>query len=193
MIIWLNGGFGSGKTQTAYELNKRIENSYVFDPEETGFFIRSNIPKETSKSDFQDHDVWRLLNNQMISYINANYSGTIIIPMTVTDENILNELTENLDIKHFTLTVTSDTLTKRLKGRGEKKSSWALKQVSRCVNSLSKESFKEHVHTDDLSIDEVVEEIARRCKINLRPDNRSILKKKIDRLKVWNAHIKLFK
>ena len=37
MIIWINGSFGSGKTQAAYELNKRIENSFVFDPENAGF------------------------------------------------------------------------------------------------------------------------------------------------------------
>lgn len=45
MILWINGAFGSGKTQTAYELNKRIPNSFVFDPEETGFFLRSNLPE----------------------------------------------------------------------------------------------------------------------------------------------------
>ncbi|MDR0635583.1 MAG: AAA family ATPase, partial [Treponema sp.] len=29
MIIWINGAFGSGKTQTAFELNRRWNNSYV--------------------------------------------------------------------------------------------------------------------------------------------------------------------
>jgi chloramphenicol 3-O-phosphotransferase len=33
MIIWLNGAFGAGKTQTAFELHSRIPDSYVFDPE----------------------------------------------------------------------------------------------------------------------------------------------------------------
>ena len=36
MIIWINGAFGSGKTNVAYELNRRIESSYVYDPEEIG-------------------------------------------------------------------------------------------------------------------------------------------------------------
>lgn len=30
MIIWLNGAFGSGKTQTAYELHRRLRNSYIY-------------------------------------------------------------------------------------------------------------------------------------------------------------------
>ncbi|MEI3604813.1 hypothetical protein SPD48_03840 [Pseudogracilibacillus sp. SE30717A] len=46
MIIWVNGAFGSGKTQTAYELHRRISNSFVYDPEIIGFFIGKNIPKE---------------------------------------------------------------------------------------------------------------------------------------------------
>ncbi|MEK4047271.1 hypothetical protein NSU18_27040 [Paenibacillus sp. FSL H8-0048] len=36
VIIWLNGTFGSGKTQTAAELHRRIPDSYVFDPENAG-------------------------------------------------------------------------------------------------------------------------------------------------------------
>jgi adenylylsulfate kinase-like enzyme len=32
MIIWINGAFGSGKTQMAFEINRRLENSYVYDP-----------------------------------------------------------------------------------------------------------------------------------------------------------------
>lgn len=38
MIIWLNGAFGVGKTQTAFELHSRIPNSFVFDPEQIVFF-----------------------------------------------------------------------------------------------------------------------------------------------------------
>ena len=40
MIIWINGAFGSGKTQTAFELHRRIPNLYVYDPENIGSFIK---------------------------------------------------------------------------------------------------------------------------------------------------------
>ena len=40
-LIWINGAFGSGKTQTAYELNARISDSFVYDPENMGYFIYS--------------------------------------------------------------------------------------------------------------------------------------------------------
>jgi hypothetical protein len=46
MIIWIICAFGSGKTQTAFELNRRLENSYVYDPENIGYFFRRNMPGE---------------------------------------------------------------------------------------------------------------------------------------------------
>jgi adenylylsulfate kinase-like enzyme len=54
MIIWINGTFGSGKTTTAYELHKRVENSFVFDSERFGFVLMKNVPKEIAKADFQE-------------------------------------------------------------------------------------------------------------------------------------------
>ena len=54
MIIWLNGAFGAGKTQTAYELRRRLPGSYVYDPENAGFFIRDNLPPGLGLDDFQD-------------------------------------------------------------------------------------------------------------------------------------------
>ncbi|MBW4478948.1 MAG: AAA family ATPase [Tolypothrix brevis GSE-NOS-MK-07-07A] len=56
MIIWLNGAFGVGKTQTAFELHSRIPGSFVFDPEQIGFSLRKITPSEMRK-DFQDHPI----------------------------------------------------------------------------------------------------------------------------------------
>ena len=61
MIIWINGAFGSGKTTCAYELHRRLPNSYVYDPENIGFVIRDNIPDEMKQKDFQDYEQWRSL------------------------------------------------------------------------------------------------------------------------------------
>lgn len=83
MIIWLNGAFGSGKTTCAFELNRRLPNSFVYDPENIGYFIRDNIPKEIQNPDFQDYGQWRLFNYEMLRYIVREYSGVIIVPMTI--------------------------------------------------------------------------------------------------------------
>ncbi|MCW6093420.1 hypothetical protein LAV60_09570 [Clostridium sporogenes] len=36
MIIWINGSFGIGKTTISNELNKKIINSFIYDPEMAG-------------------------------------------------------------------------------------------------------------------------------------------------------------
>ena len=68
MIIWLNGAFGAGKTQTAYELCRRLPGSYVYDPENAGFFIRDNLPPGLGLDDFQDFPMWRAFNLDMLDY-----------------------------------------------------------------------------------------------------------------------------
>ncbi|MGS2645429.1 hypothetical protein [Streptosporangium sp. LJ11] len=37
MLLWINGPFGGGKTQTAHELRRRLPGSVVCDPEHVGF------------------------------------------------------------------------------------------------------------------------------------------------------------
>ena len=55
MIIWINGAFGSGKTTTAIEIERRLKNSFLYDPENIGYFLRRNMPKEIwAVDDFQD-------------------------------------------------------------------------------------------------------------------------------------------
>ena len=89
MIIWINGAFGSGKTQTAFEINRRLENSYVYDPENIGYFFRRNMPKEIIQGNFQDQILWRTFNYEIIKNIYEKYNGTIIIPMTIYNKKAL--------------------------------------------------------------------------------------------------------
>ncbi len=197
MIVWINGSFGSGKTQTAYELQRRIPDSYVFDPEEAGFYLMKNLPKSLSKNDFQDYGMWRILNREMLLYLQQHYKGTVLVPMTVTNLGYLKEMTEALkaegiEFYHITLAATTDTLLKRLRGRGEKRGAWVFNQIERCVESLSDAAFSEHIHTDELSIDEVVEAVAGVCGLRLEVDRRSGFMKKLHRLVVWKKHIRLF-
>ncbi|MFD0693127.1 hypothetical protein ACFQZT_03390 [Paenibacillus sp. GCM10027628] len=108
MIIWINGAFGSGKTQTSFELYRRIPNSFVYDPEHAGYFIRKNIPKELSGGDFQNYPMWREFNYQMLAYISKEFKGTIIVPMTVVDPLYFDEIVgrlrnNNVTVHHFTL------------------------------------------------------------------------------------------
>lgn len=197
MIVWINGSFGSGKTQTAYELQRRIPDSFVFDPEEAGFYIKKNLPDSLALNDFQDYGMWRQINREMLLHLHEHYDGVVLVPMTVTNAEYLGEITDGLkeagvDFHHVTLAARKETLMKRLRGRGEKRGSWAFDQIDRCVNSLSDAAFGKHIHTDELTIDEVVEEVARVSGLSLEVDHRSGFVKRLHRLSVWKRHMRLF-
>ncbi|SMD21606.1 hypothetical protein [Kibdelosporangium aridum] len=57
MLIWINGPFGGGKTQTAYEIHRRLPGSVVCDPEHVGFGLHRMTPRAL-RQDFQDMHVW---------------------------------------------------------------------------------------------------------------------------------------
>ena len=188
MIIWINGAFGAGKTQTVYELKNRIPNSIVYDPEKVGFFINKNIPKEMSKGDFQNHSIWRDINYTTLKYIDNNYDGVILVPMTIVNPQYFEEIVGRLRadgvvVHHFVLWASKETLQKRLRSRGERKNSWAEQQIDRCIQGLSNDIFKSRIETNTLSIESVAETIASRLDIDLLDDNRSKIKKKLD--KIW--------
>ena len=186
MIIWLNGAFGAGKTQTAYELKRRIPNSIIYDPEQVGFFINKNIPKEMTKGDFQHHVIWREFNFKTLKYIHSQFNGIIIVPMTIVnplyfEEIILRLKKEGVEVHHFVLCASKETLKGRLKSRFEKKNSWAKQQIERCLEGLANEIFEEKIDTNNLSVDQVAEMIASKLNIQLNLDKRSRLKKSFDR------------
>ena len=79
---------------------------------------------------------------------------------------------------------------KRLKSRGDNKNSWPARQIDKCLCSLSQDMFKKHIHTDTLTPEGIINRIASECNIDLRPDNRGIVKKKIDRLITQLKHIR---
>lgn len=58
MLIWVNGPFGGGKTQTAHEIGRRLPGSVICDPEEVGFGLHRMAPPSL-RADFQDLPAWR--------------------------------------------------------------------------------------------------------------------------------------
>jgi len=195
MIIWLNGAFGSGKTTCAYELNRRLPNSYVYDPENAGYFIRQNIPKELHKSDFQNHEEWRVINYEMLSYLSQEFNGTIIVPMTINNAQYYEEMIQKLiddgiRLRHFILYADKETIVKRLNKRLERGQTWAKAQIDTCIHAFDNIITEEKIMTDRRSIDDIVEEISARCEIMLLPDHRSSLAKWIHRTSTLIKHIR---
>ena len=186
MIIWVNGAFGAGKTQTAHELKRRIPNSIIYDPEQVGFFINKNIPKELTKGDFQHHEIWREFNFKTLKYIHSHFNGTIIVPMTIVNpqyyEEIIGRLKDDrIDVQHFVLGASRETLQKRLKSRFEKKNSWPEQQINRCMTGLEHDIFDGRIDTNNLTTEQVAETIASKLHIQLITDERNELQKRWER------------
>ena len=188
MIIWINGAFGAGKTQTAHALHRRIPDSYVFDPECAGYYIRDNLPATVKKGDFQNYPMWRCFNYQMLRYLSDTFAGTILVPMTITDGAYYDEIIGNLrqdgvDVRHFVLSATEQTLYKRLHKRLETKNGWPAQQIPRCIKAFQTVITEGMIDTNDKSIEEVVSEIAKRCGLELAPDKRGRVRKAFDQIR----------
>ena len=194
MIIWINGAFGSGKTQTAYELCRRMRGAYVYDPENAGCFIRDNLPPGIRTDDFQDYPMWRGFNLDMLSCIAERYPGDIIVPMTLTSrayfEEIIGALSRKHEVRHVILYARKETILKRLASRLEGRSSWAARQIDRCIADFDRDIPGGKLHTDGLSIRQTVEEVAALAGVTLAPDNRSGARRALDRLLAQCRHIR---
>jgi len=198
MIIWINGAFGSGKTTTAFELHRRLENSFVYDPENVGYFIRKNAPQNFSKGDFQDILLWREMNYKILKLISSEYDGIIIVPMTLVNPDYYGEIIDKLigdgvEVKHFILYADRATILKRLKSRspfGLRSESFAVNSIDRCIYSFDNHIKDVKIITDDKKIGEVVDEIAQKSDIKLTADNRSGIKKIFDRVGTFINHIR---
>lgn len=194
MIIWINGAFGAGKTQIAYELYRRMENSYVYDPENTGFFIRKNMPEAICMEDFQDYPMWRSFNLEMLLYISERYKGNIIVPMTITDKGYYDEIIEALsyryDVRHIILYAEKKTILKRLASRLEGGNSWAAAQIDRCIAAFEGDITETKIYTDDMNIYQVVDKIGEVLGLDLVRDDRGRMRRTIDRMITKIKHIR---
>lgn len=194
MIIWINGAFGTGKTQAAYELCRRLENAYVYDPENAGIFLRKNLPPALHAGDFQDYPMWRSFNAEMLAYLAEHHTGDIIVPMTITNRQYYHEtirlLPEGFDIRHFILYAEKETLLKRLASRLEGRGSWAAQQIDRCILAFDTDFGEYKIHTDHMTVSQVTDRIAALAGLSLSPDSRNRLRKIFDRTVVQLRHIR---
>ena len=173
MLIWLNGAFGAGKTQTAYELQRRIYGSFVFDPENTGTLIRKSQPQLLHLPDYQDEPLWRRINFELLSQLCDNFDGVIIVPMTLTNPTYYDEIITRLrekgvDVRHFVLYARQETILRRLRSRFERADGWAAQQIPRCLAAFENPRFENRIATDELNIPQTAEKVAQLCGIELK-------------------------
>lgn len=165
MIIWINGAFGSGKSSVAEAIDKKLENSFVYDPEQAGYFLWHVFPDELKrKGNFQHIAMWREFNYKILKYINDNYNGVTIAPMTVYVKQYYDEIIGNLihggvSVKHFILSASKQTIINRLVHRGDSENDWEAQHIDICLNAFDTDISEKKIFTENRNIDEIASEI----------------------------------
>lgn len=167
MILWVNGAYGVGKTSVCKELQNKIPDSHLFDPEDIGDGIRNVLPPSLWKDDFQDYPFWRNATASLLQLAAEAYRGVILTPMTVVTASYQREILEPLrgagiPVCPVTLLASRETILARLLGRGEEPDAWCIRQIDRCARALESEIEGYPIETEGKSVPEIAEEIQRR-------------------------------
>ena len=119
MIIWINGGFGAGKTTLAEELHRRLPDAIVYDPEEVGLMLWKWLPRD---GDFQHLPSWRELVVATGLSLRRHHADTLIVPMSLIRDAYREEILGGLadageTVLHVFLEVEAGALRERLDAR----------------------------------------------------------------------------
>ncbi|HET9382057.1 MAG TPA: AAA family ATPase [Streptomyces sp.] len=212
MLLWINGPFGGGKTQTAHEIQRRLPGSVICDPEHAGFGLRRMLPPEL-RGDFQDLASWRQGIVEVLDLAATRHDGVVIVPMTVTDSGYFAETVGALrelhhDVRHFTLLAERETVLRRLRERGAGRAlryvtgrktandgpggdTWAVRQLDHCLERLGEPEFAEHLWTDHSTVPKTADRIAVLAGLHLRPNKESALRNRLRQAWVGLRHVRI--
>ncbi|MFF7597448.1 AAA family ATPase [Streptomyces mirabilis] len=208
MLLWINGPFGGGKTQTAHEIQRRLPGSVVCDPEHAGFGLRRMLPPEL-RGDFQDLASWRQGVVEVLDLALGKHDGVVIVPMTVTNAHYFEETVGRLtelghDVRHFALLAERETVLKRLRERGfghllqyvagkdapSRHESWAVRQLDDCLERLREPEFAEHLWTDHTTVAKTADRIAVLAGLTLTPNKDGAVRGRLRRAWTGAKHIR---
>jgi hypothetical protein len=177
MLIWINGPFGVGKTATAFELNRRLPGSVVCDPAHVGFGMRRMLPPSL-RGNFQDLPAWRNAVTELLSRILAECDVPVIVPMTLVRPGYFDEIIgrlrdEGFEVHHFALLADPATVIRRLRGRSlglePRRTPWQVDHLAEWLRVLAQPQFAQQIHTDDKTVVQVADGIARSAGLAITP------------------------
>lgn len=197
MLVWINGPFGGGKTQTAYEIRRRLAGSFICDPELLGIGLQRMMPAAV-RGDFQDLAAWRHGVFEVLDLTLKGSTGPVIVPMTVVEPRYFREVVGRLrdkghDVRHFALLAQRTTMLRRLRERGLGRAveliggegaavrveRFAVSRLDLCLERLQEPEFAEQVWTDHLTIAQVADHIADCAGLSLTPSTDSRLRSRL--------------
>jgi predicted kinase len=119
VIIWINGGFGAGKTTLAEELHRRLPDAVVYDPEDVGLMLWKWM---RPNGDFQHMPSWRELVVATALSLRRHHGETLIVPMSLIRDAYRAEILGGLadvgeEVLHVFLEADAGVLRERLNAR----------------------------------------------------------------------------
>jgi AAA domain len=119
VIVWVNGGFGAGKTTLAGELHRRLPDAVVYDPEDVGLMLWKWM---RPNGDFQHLPSWRELVVATALSLRTHHADTLIVPMSLIRDAYRAEILGGLadageEVLHVFLEADAGVLRERLNAR----------------------------------------------------------------------------
>jgi gluconate kinase len=119
VIIWINGGFGAGKTTLAEELHRRLSDAVVYDPEDVGLMLWKWM---RPNGDFQHLPSWRELVVATALSLRKHHAEMLIVPMSLIRDAYRAEILGGLadageEVLHVFLEADAGVLSERLNAR----------------------------------------------------------------------------
>jgi hypothetical protein len=197
VLVWINGPFGGGKTAAACELQHRVDRSVVCDPEWLGRGLHGMLPPEL-RTNFQHFVAWRQGVHEVLDLVARRWDGPVIVPMTLINPGYFEQVVGRLradghDVRHFSLLADRATVLRRLRARtfglGLRHEQWAVAMLDECLAQLQDPLFAEHVQTQDLSVPQVADAIARSAGLEIRPDTLGAVRARLRRYRTTLGHV----
>src|SRR3984885_15046448 len=170
MLLWINGPFGGGKSETARELHSRLPGSVICDPEELGFGLQRTLPARL-RDDFQDFAAWRQGVHEELDLLLRSVAAPVIVPMTLNEREYSAEVAGGLtdsghDVRHFALLADPRVIEGRLRQRavvhaiqrlrGQQvplfRETFAMRKLGLCLSRLSQPEFAIQLRTAQLTV-----------------------------------------
>jgi hypothetical protein len=129
-----------------------------------------------------------------------NHPGPVIVPMTLIDPGYFAEIIGRLrddghDVRHFALLADRDTVLRRLNRRGFgfglRHERWAVNRLDDCLERLRQPEFAEHIDTDQQTVPQVADTIARLAALPVRPDTDGPLRGSLRRYATTLRNVRL--
>jgi len=165
VILWLNGAFGVGKSSVAALLVRCLPKAFLYDPEQVGYFLWDCFPDGMKRQgDFQHLPIWREFNYKILKHIAQGYDGVIVVPMTICVKRYYDEIIgalrrDAIEVKHFILAASKETILNRLAQRGEAADCWAAAQLDVCLRNFQTDIAGEMIDTDEMDVEGIVAKI----------------------------------